>query len=424
MRILGYTHDMANRDRDSRSRGTDEGTSRSRSRGTLLPTIAVGMAVAFSLFGDMAMYVVLPVAYADLGLTAFQVGVLLSVNRWVRLITNHVAERLLRRYGRKLLFPAALALGSLLAAGYSIAPAFLVLVALRVTWGVCWSFIRHTGVTTTVSLAGADRAGSRMGIYVGIVQVGFVGGTLVSGALFDAAGFRTTFLFAAAVSLAAVPVGFAGSTRRARVAERPRKPTGDGRGALLLEARGFIVALVGTGLIMSTLGFLLRSRFGAVVPVGSLVIGVTTINGVLLAGRYVINGIGSPLFGAAIDRYGLGGVQITGFVVAALSLFAAGLLEATALLIPLILVFFVGAAVARLSVEAQAAVSGARAYSRMATATDLGSAVGPLLGWLGIEIAESAPVFWIGGGLFVVGLALSGVEVISSRARPGTSYDA
>jgi len=55
----------------------------------------VGGATAFSLLGDQALYAVLPVYLEPLGLSAIQVGVLLSANRWVRLLTNHLAHRIL-----------------------------------------------------------------------------------------------------------------------------------------------------------------------------------------------------------------------------------------------------------------------------------------------------------------------------------------
>ena len=88
-----------------------------------------GITVAFSLFGDMAMYTVLPVYYGHLGLSPIQVGLLLSVNRWIRLFTNTAAERLLSRYNKGLLFSVALGLGAILALTYSTSPPFFLFLA-------------------------------------------------------------------------------------------------------------------------------------------------------------------------------------------------------------------------------------------------------------------------------------------------------
>ena len=60
------------------------------------------------MLGDQALYAVLPTCFADLGLAPYQVGVLLSINRWVRLLTNHLAERLTLRYSPSWLLGGAL----------------------------------------------------------------------------------------------------------------------------------------------------------------------------------------------------------------------------------------------------------------------------------------------------------------------------
>lgn len=384
--------------------------------GSIFGVVSVGAAVGLSLFGDMAMYVILPVHYVELGLSALQVGILLSANRWVRLVTNQVAERMLRRHSSRVLFPAALVLGSILAAAYSTTPGFVILLLLRMAWGLCWSFIRHTGVMTTIGIAGSLRAARLMGVYAALLQAGFVAGTFVAGLLFDGTGFRTTFLMAAAMSLAAVPVAVLGRQRSRVTLQGAREKGGAVHGGMLsLAVRGFIVSLVGSGLIMSTLGYLLKSYFGDSVPIGSIVLGVATVNGILLASQHVINGVGSPLFGILIDRHGFVRAQHLGFATAGLSLLALAVFNSTSILVPLVIVFFVSAAVSRLAVDSQAAVAGPRAYAGLATATDLGSAVGPVLGWVGIELAQSGMVFWVGGGLFLAGAA---VALLAPRTAP------
>jgi len=375
-------------------------------REALVSVISVGLAVALSLFGDMAMYVILPVQYASMGLTAFQVGVLLSANRWVRLLTNRVAEVLVRRHGTRILFPLSLAAGSAIAAGYALTSSFAILLALRMAWGFCWSIIRHTGVMTTASVGGAGRTSRLMGLYAGLVQAGFVAGTFAAGILFDRGGLSLVFLMAAAMSLAALPAAALPGRRLAPSAgssgggNRPSKRRT--RTRILPALRGAVIAFVGTGLIISTLGYLLRQAYGESVDVGALAIGVTTLNGLLLAAQYLINGVGAPLLGIAVDRHGVRAAQIVGFVVSGLSLLALGLAPGVAILVPLVALFFTASAVSRIAVEVQAASAGPRAYSELATAMDFGAAAGPLLGWVGIELSQSDAVFWVGGGLFAL----------------------
>jgi hypothetical protein len=52
------------------------------------PVILVALATAFSLLGDQLLYSVLPSHYTALGLLPYQVGLLLSANRWIRLLTK------------------------------------------------------------------------------------------------------------------------------------------------------------------------------------------------------------------------------------------------------------------------------------------------------------------------------------------------
>ncbi|MEC9239801.1 MAG: MFS transporter, partial [Pseudomonadota bacterium] len=80
--------------------------------------VFVGMATAFSLLGDQALYAVLPVYFEELGLAPIEVGLILSVNRWIRLITNDFAHRMSGRFRSDLLFTCALLLGSLTTAMY------------------------------------------------------------------------------------------------------------------------------------------------------------------------------------------------------------------------------------------------------------------------------------------------------------------
>ncbi|MDH3642615.1 MAG: hypothetical protein OES38_10995, partial [Gammaproteobacteria bacterium] len=71
----------------------------------------IAAATAFSLLGDQVLYAVLPVYYEDLGLTPIQVGILLSANRWIRLVTNELAHRLGQGPSQRALFLGAFVLG-------------------------------------------------------------------------------------------------------------------------------------------------------------------------------------------------------------------------------------------------------------------------------------------------------------------------
>ena len=72
------------------------------------PVVFGGIATALSLLGDQVLYSGLPVYFDELGLAPIEVGLILSVNRWIRLITNHFAYRMAERFRSDLLFAVAL----------------------------------------------------------------------------------------------------------------------------------------------------------------------------------------------------------------------------------------------------------------------------------------------------------------------------
>ncbi len=94
--------------------------------------VLVASATALSLLGDQALYAVLPIYYEQLQLGKFEVGVLLGANRFVRLLTNHVAEVLTRRWRPTAVLVLALLLGAALTACYGLLPIFWVMLAARI----------------------------------------------------------------------------------------------------------------------------------------------------------------------------------------------------------------------------------------------------------------------------------------------------
>ena len=99
-------------------------------------TVFIATATALSILGDQALYVLLPLYFQDIGLLPIQVGILLSANRWVRLLTNHLAERLVDRFPVNLMLFLSMALGALLTLTYAYFSSFLVLFIARCLWGL------------------------------------------------------------------------------------------------------------------------------------------------------------------------------------------------------------------------------------------------------------------------------------------------
>ena len=381
------------------------------------PVVLIGLAVACSLLGDVSMYTLLPIHFEALGLDPIQVGILLSANRWVRLVTNQIARRVLDRGRPRAVLALALAAGSVITLVYAAAPPFWVLLAARVAWGAAWSFIRHAGTMTSIGTGTPSTATRVVGIYNGAVQIGFIAGTLAGAALFDLIGFAGAFMVLAAVSAAGLAFDFAAFRFLPAPARAfaPSPRVGPARDMTLL-IRGFVTTCVGVGSIISTLGFALRDRLGDSLDLGPVVIGVATLNGMLIALHYGVKSVGSPLIGAGVDRIGRHAAEIIAFSVGCAALVTAALLPAAAILVPAVIVFFIANVASWLSLVSRAGLAGSGSFARLMTAADLGAATGPLLGWSAIDrVGSPAAVFAIGAGLYAIALATAIVP-----ARPAS----
>jgi uncharacterized membrane protein YidH (DUF202 family) len=80
----------------------------------------VSLAVATSLLGDSALYTIIPIHAEQLGIRLALVGVLLSANRFVRLISNSWAGRVHDRLRSPWPFVMALGIGACITAIYGL----------------------------------------------------------------------------------------------------------------------------------------------------------------------------------------------------------------------------------------------------------------------------------------------------------------
>ncbi len=384
------------------------------------PVLFVSTATAFSLLGDSVLYAVLPVpAYHHaLGLAPIHVGLLLSVNRWIRMITNHLAERLIRRYSGSYLLTAALIVGSLLAVVYGTIFLFPVLLLARVTWGLCWSFIRQIGLMTVVDSVDGARIAQGMGYYSGISRLGGSAGLFVGALLCDQVGFRATLIAFGLVSLAGVVPGLLSQRERPVRAPDQDERARDGETATgpALLVCGFAVRCV-SAIIMTTLGMTLAEKVGQTVVVAGITLGVVTLNGALLAGRWITDTAAAPFLGALTDRIGHWRGTCALFFAGTVVLLLATLVSNTIVLVVLVLVFFICTTALVLTLAAVAGMRGARAVASFVTATDVGSATGPLVGWTILHfIPASVVMFVIGGALFALAALVSYLVVRRQRA--------
>jgi len=397
------------------------------------PVIAVASCVAASLLGDGSLYVVLPVVFTSRGLEAWQVGIILSANRWIRLLTNAPAARVLGTRPIRMSFAGALLVAGCTSLAY-VTTSFSLLVLARLVWGACWSIIRLSGlliVTDCVdaNLVSESSIGKMTGLFAGLSRVGSAVGMAAGGFICDHFGFEALFFLAGVLTIAVAPFAFAcafGSlpavsvtaasrleqleqheqheqaTEQASASSGHRRCCRAPRWSAVqvrLFALAFSASCAGNGLIVSTLGAVLAghsevdaSSGKSYLDLGFAHVDTATFNGAFIGGRWALEGLIAPLFGRVIDRHGWRTIAPASFAlssangclgfVALWSAESAGR-DASGGLLLLVLVslvlFFLLVSAADLSVKAMGVML--REAPLLVQGDDLGAAVGPLLGY-------------------------------------------
>ncbi len=172
---------------------------------------AVALVTAAALLGDTFLYTVLPVSAARLGLDALAVGLALSLNRWVRLLTNPFAARLYARLPAGALILVALALGVISTAAYALPAMLLVFLAARLVWGMSWSLLRLGTLLSAIEGAmgphrasagpGQARTGRALGDARGVYGLGYFGGALYAPFAVESFGWGAAAIGAAVLTL-------------------------------------------------------------------------------------------------------------------------------------------------------------------------------------------------------------------------------
>jgi MFS family permease len=116
--------------------------------GTISPKrvlIPLSLATGLSLLGDTSLYTVLPTHLVDAGVTLGTVGILLSANRFIRVLLNGPVGLLTDRWSRRSVFLPAIFMGALSTGIYALTVGFWPLLVGRLLWGLSWAGIWISG---------------------------------------------------------------------------------------------------------------------------------------------------------------------------------------------------------------------------------------------------------------------------------------
>jgi MFS family permease len=383
--------------------------------------VAVALVTALCLTGDSMLYIALPIYWREAGLDAlWQVGVLLSINRLIRLPFNPLIGALYRRISLKTGLLLAVLLGVLTTGGYALAKGFVAWLLLRALWGIAWSFFRIGGLSAVVYCAADHQRGRAMGLYNGLYRLGSLGGMLLGGLLVPvlglpalAAGFAIASLLGVPLLLAAfhLPPGAEWETG----ANRPAIETGGsappGTWPRVMFS-GFWITLLIQGVLAATLSALIAHYYGPDIDLAGTLLSVTALAGMLQAARWSWE----TWLGARIGAWSDGPRGRRPLLIAVLLVMALGF-AAMASAAPLglwlaicLLVMLLCTALTTLNdaLAADAARQGdvVRLMTRYSIAQDMGAALGPALAFLFAGQVHGFAWLYGGGGLVFAALAL------------------
>jgi len=357
----------------------------------------VGGTIGLCILGDSFLYGTLPIEAQNLNIALPLVGILLSVNRLVRLLSNTWASSVFEKLGPRRPFIFATALALFTTAVYGARWGFLVFLLGRIGWGITWSALRQGGYQAVWT--GGDKAkGRMMGMLWGMIRLGSAFSVLMGGYLRDRFGYRTGVLGITAITSLAIPVALSirwpSEGRRVSSTQasfwqgwREALKTTPGRRLLLA---GFVHSAF-EGILISTTSLFLAGRLGASSFFPGFGARIGTIAGLLLAIRWTADMLFGPAIGALSDRIG----QARTLVLLALILLISLLIVVGSNGMPLIVflsIMFIASAGLLITLAALAngvALKAERPHIYVgiyATAIDAGAALGPLLAYFATSI--------------------------------------
>lgn len=335
------------------------------SRAAILSAAVLGLAW----MGDSLIYVVLPLNAVAFGIELPLVGLVLSLNRIVRILGYGWIGALSRRFGGRLLMALAAFGAALSTIAYGLAQGVAVLIAARFVWGLAYGVLNV--LSTVYALGRSGNSGWLVGLSRAISTLGPAVALSAGAAAATVIGPQWAFIFLGLLGLLAVPLALALPDLGDVAAEEtpiPNKRWVPSSLNLLF----FAIMLAVDGIFPMTLALLLSQWFST----GSAMLTA----GLMLACLRVATVVGSLIGGKFVDRVGAQPALILSVmgIIFALFCVAAGHLYIAAAIITL----------ARSTVGTTGAVlvggqTGGTKVERMAalsTWADCGLAAGPLIG--------------------------------------------
>lgn len=386
--------------------------------------MTIALVTACCLLGDSMLYIALPIYWREAGLDGiWQVGVLLAVNRFVRLPLNPFVGWVYERIPLKMGLLFAVVLSVFTTIGYGFASGFLSWLILRCLWGLAWSFLRIGGLSTVAVYSERHKQGEAMGLYNGLYRLGSLVGMLVGGLLIPLFGLSwISFAFGLVSAIGVVILGVffkSEAPTTAKKITKKRKKAILGFDILqnhaLVMISGFFITFLIQGVFAATLSSLIIYHYGESVEILNVVIAASALSGVLQALRWAWE----PFLAKKVGVWSDGAKGRLPFLIGSLFIGSLSfpliafsfhpliwiLITISILLTSTALTTLIDAIASDYSQKAGTV----RFFTYYTVVQDLGAACGPLVGYFLLTFTFGYEILYIGCALSLIILAISWV---------------
>ncbi len=339
---------------------------------SVLPTVIASLAMAVGSMSDAFLYAYLPVHSASLGLGAMALGMILSINKFVRFFFNRWVNALVYPFGLRNILLAALLMAAFTSLSYQFnMPLWLWLIS-RTAWGAAYAMFRFASVQY------ADLAHSKakaIGITTALRELGPITAYFVGPLLLAAYGPQITFSAASALSLAFLPFVFMLPLMKS---ESNHPQTFKFQKGNWLDGWTFISAFLVDGLIVVAMSLLINFKEHQNTS------NILWITASFIALRRALQLMVAPVSGWLVQRLG----YKRAFMASALAFLPGIALLVIDFPITGILLLSLAAVVNNVTLplfalHAKNTADNYNTFTKMATAKDMGGAIGALTGvWL------------------------------------------
>ncbi|MCY9589857.1 MFS transporter [Paenibacillus chitinolyticus] len=344
-------------------------------------------------------------------LSLVEVGILLSVNRFIRLPLNPIISWLYSKMSIRTGLFISLAIAGITTL-FGWAQGFVFWLILRCIWGIAWSILRLGAYYTIVEVSTNDNRGQNMGSFNGLSRIGGLVGMLGGGFFIEWFGIRNVTLVFGLLALVALPL-----ILRIPKAESQESKNGNSLNSLTTLIKNplllkllltvFLVMLCLEGMISATLSHLIDVR-GVTIDIKGVILSAAILASLIQASRLIIGVFISPWIGKKSDgEWGRRRILIVGLLLATLFVVLTQLnipdylwlinLKAT-LLTTSILIVLLNSFASDLAEERLKAAT----ITLYVIISDIGAAFGPVLGYLSEQAFGLVTTYLISAAILLV----------------------